>query len=269
MAFTGAAVNQGKPYRPGVKETPFPATPVLLGQKTFKRHNILIGYDPVQEQFASQFFNTSVQLKDSITDEDILGHQDALLYRVEHSWNLEISPQVRNAVGIFSISPMVKGSSGVYAIVKHAAILLGLQKSQTEIAAVADELVKEPIHDVMAAVWHAVWLLTGPAPDPFKPWPEPWASKEWLPVNVDPVYRLNTLYRDCVALVYARGDDEEAAHKFGVRPTKFKVLKDIGRSLDLRRLRASILELNRWRQLKYNPLVCALKITNIWQGAVS
>jgi hypothetical protein len=269
MAFIGVAVNQGKLYRPGVKETPFPATPVLLGQKTFKRHNILIGFDPVQEAFAAQFFGVPVELKDTVTDEDILGHQEPLLFRVEHSWNLEISPQVRSAIGVFSISPLIKGSSGVYAIVKHAATILELKKDQTEIAAIADEVTKEPIYDVMAAVWHAVWLLTGPTPPPYKPWPEPWASRDWLPANVDPRLRLNTLYRDCVALVYARGDDEEAAHKFGVRPTKFKVLKDIGRSLDLNRLRASIVELNRWRTQKYNPLVCALKITNIWQGAVS
>ncbi len=252
-----------------MKATPFPATPVLFGQKTFKTHNILIGYDSVQEQFASQFFGLPVQFKDTVRDEDILGHQEPFLYQVEHSWNLEFSPQVRNTVGLFSVSPLVKGSSGVYAIVRHAAALLDLKKTPVEVTAIADELVKEPILDVTAAVWQAVWLLTGPAPEPYKPWPEPWSSKDWLPVNVDPQYRLNTLHRDCVALVYALDGDEEAAYKFGVRPTKFKVLKDIGRSLNLNCLCDSIVELNKWQTLKYNPLLCALRITNIWHGAVS
>lgn len=252
-----------------MKETPFPATPVLLGQKTFKTHNILIGYDPIQEQFASQFFGIPVQFKETLTDEDILGHQEALLYRVEHPWHVEISPQVRAGCGIFSISPLTKGSSGVYAVVRHACAILNIKKDQAGITAIADELVKEPILDVMAAVWYAVWLLTGPMPDPYKPWPEPWATKDWFAINVDPQFRLNTLYRDCVAIVYARGEDEEAAHKFGIRPTKFKVLKDVGRSLDLGRLRSSIVELSKWRQQKYDPLLCALKITTIWHGAVS
>jgi hypothetical protein len=250
----------------GVKETSYPSTPALLDQKTIKKHNILIGYDPVQEQFAAKFLGLPIQFKDIVRDEDVLGNQESFLYQVEHSWNLEFSPQVRRMIDLFSISPLVKGSSGLYAVVRHAASILGIKKTPTEIAAFADELIKEPILDITAAVWESVWLLTGLTPEPFKPWPEPWSSKDWLPVNVDPQYRLNTLYRDCIALVYAKDEDEEAAHKFGVRPSKFKVLKDISRSLELNRLRASILELNKWRILRYNPLLCTLKITNIWHG---
>lgn len=247
-----------------MKDLAFPSTPVLLDQKTVKKHNILIGYDPSQEAFASQFLGVPLQTQTKVVDLDILGKEEPLLLRVDHSWDIELSPQVRRNVGFFSIAPIVKGSSGAYAIVKHACSLLGLTRTQTEVTVVADELCKETVYDIMAAVWEAAWLLTGNPPEPYKVWPEPWTSPNWLPAHVDPHFRLNTLYRDLVAIVYARGDDEEAAHKFGIRPSRYKVLKEVSRGLDLGLLRQSIVELSKWRQQKYDPLICALKITNVW-----
>lgn len=253
--------------RPGVKET-FPSTPLLFGQKTLKRNNILIGYDPTQERFVERFLGLTSQLKDNIRDEDLLGLSDPVLFRVEHARNLELSPQVRNKTGLYSLEPLTKGSAGVFAIVREAATILGMEYNQELVANVADLLCKEPIYDVPATVWQAVWLLTGPILE-FKRWPEPWATRDWFPTNVDPQFRLNTLYRDLVTIVYARGNDEDSAHKFGVRPSRFKVLKSIGQNLDLNCVDRSIRELSRWRQQKYNPFVCALKITSIWHSTVS
>lgn len=260
-----------KKIRSGVRNSLFPTTPLLLS-KTRKRNNILVGDDPAQERFAEQLLGVQCKFVPTVQDDDLLGQNRPVLLRVEYARSIELSTQVRSQTDIWSLDPIEKGSAGANAIVRHACKLLGIEKPNlTLIQRIADLLCEEPISDIKAAVWHAAWLLTGPMPDEFKPWSQPWNSQNWLPINVDPQYRLNSLYRDFVGVVFARQNppDWNAAQKFFIKPTKFNILKNEASTLDLNKVRASIKELSRWRLQKYNPLICALKITAIWSGTVS
>lgn len=249
--------------RPGVRATTWPTTPLLLGQKTFHPYNILVGDDPCQVRFAEQVLGVPCRFLEVIHDEDILGKEEKLLYRVDSPRGLELSPNTKALAGIWSLDEIESGSAGANAIVRFAASLLDVPADRVLIQRVSDELLKKEIEDVRAAIWDAVWLLTGPRPEEDVRWPNPWEdSKGWIPKGVDPGYRLNSLYRFLVGYVFAKEDDQDAARKFGMSISKFKALQRF--SLDLNKVDQSIRELSRWRTQKYNPLVCALRITTIW-----
>src|SRR5271165_7145706 len=179
-------------FQTGVVGTIFPSTPILFSLKNPKRNNILIGNDEAQKRFSEDFFNLSVTPLPVVKDEDLLGKIDPVLIQVDHPKLVELSTQVLSQTGIFSIIPLEKGSAGLNAIVRHACQLLDIQKpSPILVQRTADLLATEEILDIKATLWKAVYLLTGPAPEEFKLWPEPWTSKDWLPKNVDPQYRLN------------------------------------------------------------------------------
>lgn len=254
--------EQGK-LRPGVRVTVWPTTPLLLSQKTFRRYNILVGDDPAQVRFAEQILGVSCRFVEVLHDEDILGKEEPLLYRVDSPRGMELSPNTKSLAGIWSLDEIEKGSAGANAIVKYAASLLEMPADKTLVQLVADGLLKEKIKDIRVAIWDAVWLLAGPRPAIQERWPDPWAkSTAWLPAGVDPSWRLNSLYRFLGGYVFAKEDDQDAARKFGVSVSKFKALQRL--TLDLNKVDESIKELSRWRTQKYDPLVCALKISYLW-----
>jgi hypothetical protein len=249
--------------RPGVRITTYPTTPLLLAQKTFLRFNVLVGDDPAQVRFAEQILGIPCHHVDQLRDEDILGKEGLLLYRVDAPRNLELSPNTKALVGVWSLEPIEKGSAGAYALVRYAATLLDIPINKVLVQRTADELLTKDVEDVRATIWQAVWLLTGPCPPESSRWPDPWSDpKKWMPVGVDPGYRLNALYRFLVSYVFAVENDQDAARKFGVSVSRFKAMQRI--NLDLNRVDRSIRELSRWRIQKYSPLVCALKVTHIW-----
>lgn len=253
------------PLRPGTRATLYPTTPLLLGQKIYRRHNVLVGDDPAQVRFAEQILEVAAKHTDVLHDEDILGKEQSLLFQVDSPRCLELSPNTKDSIGVWSLEAIEKGSAGANALVRYAATLMDVPADKVLVQRIADKLLEDDnMEDLRAALWYAAWLLTGPRPEEENRWPDPWTdSKGWIPTSVDPGYRLNSLYRFLVGYVFAKEDDQDAARKFGMSIARFKAMQRL--SLDLGKVDRSIRELSRWRILKYNPLVCALKITNIWE----
>jgi hypothetical protein len=251
-------------FRPGIRATVWPTTPLLLLQKTFRRFNILVGDDPAQVRFAEQILGVPCKFVETLHEEDLLGKEEPLLYRVDSARCMELSPNTKALAGIWCLDPIEKGSAGANAIVKYAATILDLAAEAKLVQRVADQLLAREITDVRAAIWDAAYLLTGPLPLENKErWPDPWESPvAWVPAGVDPGLRLNALYRFLVGYVFAKEGDQDAARKFGISVAKFKVMQRI--NLDLNKVYDCVRELSRWRTQKYPPLVCALRITNIW-----
>jgi hypothetical protein len=255
--------EQGK-FRPGVRATVWPTTPSLLLQKTYRRFNILVGDDQAQVRFAEQVLGLPCKFVEILHDEDLLGKEESLLYRVESLRCLELSPNTKALSGIWCLDPIEKGSAGANAIVKYAASLLDVPADTKLVQRVADQLLAKEIGDIRAAIWDAACLLVGPPPLENKErWPDPWEKPiAWMPEGVDPGLRLNTLYRFLVGYTFAKEGDQDAARKFGISVAKFKVMQRI--TLDLNKVYSCVGELSKWRAQKYPPLVCALRVTNIW-----
>lgn len=259
---------QDTKFRPGVRESEFLPVPGILLQKTHKRFNVLVGDDPVQVRFAEFLLNTPAVEQESLKDENFLGQEGNLLYHIRHIRHLDVSDNVKPKIGIWSLNPIVRGSAAASSLVRFAAQLQGGEFSKERLKEVADEITKEESNDLRATLWRAVWLLTDPHPEPFKPWPAPWETTTgWLPKGVDPSYRLHSLYRDIVAYTFTRNPEwEEGVRKAGVNlsPSKLKVVK--GWKLDARKVHDTYYELCRWRCQRYDAYVAALKITNIWSA---
>jgi hypothetical protein len=256
--------------RKGVRASEFAQTPGLLAQKVHKKVNILVGDDPVQVRFVEQTLGISVEKVGRLEDKDVLSVDSSKLFQVISSRHLEFSPNTLAKVGIWSLDPLVNGSDGVTAIVKYAVAIVGLEKpSKEQLTEIARRISSREIEDVRAAVWDAVWHLTGDAPKAWKPWLDPWTDpKGWLPSDLNPEKRLNSLYWDLVLFCFTRRDEEEAlkkaANKSRVRvsPSKYKYFK--GLNLDLNKVYDSFYLLSRWRAERFDAYVCALLMKNIW-----
>jgi hypothetical protein len=260
----------------------YPTTPLLL-ERTPKRHNILIGNDAAQMRFAEQFLTIAHsitlpgvkhELVEVVNDGMLLGQDDPKLYVVERSSLIDISPNVKNKTGIFSLDLIEKGSAGINAIVREGGRLLGLEKLEKAVVdRVGNEVIKDSdpkgkrylIGDIRSAIWQAAWELTGPATK--RPtWSQPWENwMLWLPKGVDPRYRLNTLYWTLVMWTFAQSADER-----GYRKTKgrwdAKQFSKLGLlQLPKDKVYNTLVELSAWKERKYDPYVCALKIAKIWE----
>jgi len=277
--------------RTGIKISGPPSIPLLIEKPTPKLHNILVGDDPAQIRFAEQYLShahfcadgcdeqnhhllkcTEVEL---VEDETVLGKKEPLLLLVDRSRQIELSSKVETTVGIWSLAPISRGSDGANAIIRFAATILELDKPRHDaVKSFADAMVKtmtdlsvrKEVEDVLAALWTAVWLLTGPEPESFKFWPKPWENYlTWFPRGTDPNYRLNALYRELVTYAFAQDGDESAARKIGrFKPKEFNALKSL--KLPKQCVIDSIVELSKWRLHRGDPFVCALKLTKIWES---
>jgi hypothetical protein len=256
----------------GLTDTEYPTTPLLL-ERVPKKHNVLIGNDPMQIRFAEQFLSAhfTVPIKHEavacVNDEHVLGKDEPQLLLVERSSLIDLSPNVKAKTGIWSLDLIKPGSAGVNAIVRSAAELMGMEKpDKATVQRVADEIV-DGLYDIRAGIWDAAWLLSGPLPEKAK-WMRPWENwLLWLPKGVDPRYRLNALYWEMVEWVFAQTGDErgfkkaKGASKFN--PRSFQKLSALQLPKD--KVFNSLLELSAWRERHYDPYVCALKLAKIWQ----
>jgi hypothetical protein len=274
----------------GVRVSGPPSTPLLLEKPTPKLHNVLVGDDPAQIRFAEYYLSHAYFCKDEcdgqnhfklkhtevevVQDDMVLGKDEPALFKVDRVRQIELSEKVKSHVGIWALAPITKGSDGANAIVRFAASLLEMEKPKhatvevfgdAMVKMMADLSIHKEVDDVLAAIWAAVWLLTGPEPEPFKPWPRPWDNYlTWLSRGVDPNYRLNALYRELVVFVFAREGDEAAARKIGkFKPKEFQKLKSL--RLPTVCVIDSIVELSKWRLHKSDPFICALKVAKIWE----
>lgn len=252
-------------FRPGITVSEFPPITILLSRKNHKAFNILVGDDPFQVRFAERVFNLPCLTVETITDPDILTGKPCLL-RVTTGRVVDLSDGVKEKVSIWSIGPMKRGSSGASAIVRYAADLIGKELDRTVIKRIADALTQEGIEDIPIAIWTAVGLLSGPTPGEYVRWLEPWEShRSWLRPEVDPGYRLNTLFRDLSAYAFISAGEEESLKKAGLflSPSKLKYLSNL--KLDLVRVHNTLRELSQWRMKHPDPYPCVLKISAIWQ----
>jgi hypothetical protein len=259
--------------------TEYPTVPLLL-ERAPKKHNILIGNDPAQIRFAEQFLSMhhGVPVRHeqvpAVGDEMLLGKDGTRLYLVDVVQQVDLSPAVKSKTGIWSLDLIEKGSAGINAIIRHAAKLLGIAKPPKDVVAkIGYELVRDSdpfsrrylLTDIRAAVWHAAWLLSGPA-EKRLPWIAPWENwMTWLPRGADPRYRLNTLYRELVMWTFASTGDERGFRKTGGSWDSKRFQKLAALQLPRDKVYDTLALLSAWRAHGYDPYVCAIRISKIWE----
>jgi len=251
----------------------YPTTPLLL-ERVPKKHNILIGNDTMQIRFAEQFLSIAHEHKvehekvESVNDSMVLGHDIPKLYLVDRSSFIDLSPNVKAKVGIWSLDLIEKGSAGLNAIVRFGAKLNGTDKPEKGVVQrVADEMAREGVYDIRAAVWQAAWHLSG-TPVSRPRWLAPWENwMLWMPKgDRDSVrFRLNSLYRELVMWVFAQSGDERGVRKTGGRwdAKQFQKLSQL--QLPRVLVYETLAELSAWRGQGYDPFVCAIRISKIWE----
>jgi hypothetical protein len=267
----------------GTAGTEYPTVPLLL-ERVPKKNNILIGNDSTHIRFAEQFLSMShgVLVKHEeapAVNDDMFYGDSPKLYLVERSSLIDVSPKEKAKIGIFSLDLIERSGAGINAIIRYAAKLLEIEKPAKEVMArVGYELVKESdpsskkylLSDIRAAVWQAVWHLSGTnAPQPR--WIAPWENwMLWLPKGSDRDavrYRLNSLYRELVMWVFAAEGDDKAVRRTGGRwdAKQFQRLSQLRLPKD--RVYATIAELSAWRgHDDHDPFVCAIRISKIWES---
>jgi hypothetical protein len=259
-----------KKFRPGKRVSEFNPVPALLSQKTFKKFNILVGEDAVQQRFAEQVIGVPCKLVETVVDEDLLVDEHPKLFRVMSSKVVTLSPQVRDSTAFWSLDPIEKGSAGANAIVRYAATLLDIEKPDKDLVERhADTLAASgTIVDLRVALWSAVWLLTGPTPQESKRWPQPWENSQlWFSVpGVSPEFRLNSLYNDLTAYTLLQNDEDIVLKKAGLRvsPSKAKFFKKL--KLSYTKVHDTIELLDLWRTKQTDAYICAFRISNIWKN---
>lgn len=261
--------------------TEYPTVPLLL-ERSPKKNNVLIGNDPTQIRFAEQYLSMihGVSIKHeavpTVGDGVLLGQDEPKLYLVDVSSQIDISPSVKAKTGIFSLDLIERGGAGINAIIRHAAKLLDMEKpDKTVMARVGYELVKESdpsskkylLTDIRAAVWQAAWYLSGPITGQSR-WLAPWENwMLWMPKgDRDSVrYRLNSLYRELVMWVFASTGDERGVRKTGGRwdAKQFQKLSQL--PLPKEKVYTTLAALSTWRAHEYDPFVCAIRISKIWE----
>lgn len=252
--------------RAGVRVSEFPPAPSLLEKKP-KRYTVLVGDDPAQVRFVEQLLDTRCQSVASLTDSELLAENSTHLFQIASSRMLDVSPNLRTNVGLWSLDPIEKGSSGANAIVRYSATLLKLDKpDKVLIQRTADILASEEVLDLRVAVWTAVGLLCGDAPEEFKRWPEPWEDPiGWMKRGVEPAYRLHCLYKDLRGYTFIKGtQDKDTLRKADVffSPSKIKVFTRL--TLDVTKVHDTLYTLSQWRNLQYDPYLCAFRVSKIW-----
>lgn len=256
-------------FRPGRRVSEFNPVPVMLASKVYKRFNILVGEDLVQQRFAEQILGIPCVFSEAVTDADVLVDETPKLFRVLSSKYITLSPQVRDNTAIWSLDLIEKGSAGVNAIVRYAVTLLDMDKANKDLVErLADTLAASgTIEDIRVALWTAVWLLTGQMPPESKRWPQPWENKLWFSVpGITPEHRLRTLYRDLSAYTLVQVDEDSTIKKAGFNPSPSKVKFFKKLKLDYSKIHDTIKLLDLWRNKHTDPYICAFCISNIWKS---
>ena len=269
----------GEETKSGTAGTEYPTVPLLL-ERIPKKNNILIGNDPAQLRFAEQYLSMhhGVPIKHEevthVGDEMLLGTHEPKLYVVDVPNQIDISPKERTKTGIYSLDLIERGSAGMNAIIRYAAKLLNLPKPDKEtMRRLGYQLIKDSdpssrkylLTDIRAAVWYAVWLLKGPvegAPRWISPW-ENWMT--WMPRGGDPYFRLNSLYRELVMWVFAVSGDDHGFRKTGGSWDAKKWEKLTQLQLPKDKVYATLAELSAWRTQGYDPFVCVIRVSKIWE----
>ena|SRR5271157_477303 len=245
-------------------------TPILL-ERASKKHNILIGDDPMQVRWAEQFLSMAHDTKvrhevvPTVTD-DMVHSEEPKLYVVERSSFIDLAQAVKARTGIWSTDLIDGKSAGMNAIIREGARMVGIEKPDKEqVARIAKEM--DEVLDIRAAIWNAAWLWSGPIPEKRGGWFQPWENwMTWMPKGEDPRKRLHSLYWDLVRWVFASAGDER-----GYRKTKGRWDEKRWKKLSLLQLPkdkvySTLVELSIWRAQDYDPYIAILRIAKIWES---
>lgn len=209
-----------------------------------------------------------------VRDEMLLGKDEPTLYLVDVAQQVDLSPAVKAKTGVWSLDLIEKGSAGINAIIRQAVKLLGITKPPKEVVTkVGNELVRDSdpfgkrylMTDIRAAVWYACWLLLGPA-EVRHSWIAPWENWQmWMPKGGNAPYRLNSLYWELVRWTFAQTGDERGYRKTGGSwdPKRFQKLSMLQLSKD--KVYETLAVLSAWRARGYDPYVCVIRISKIWE----
>jgi hypothetical protein len=243
----------------------YPPTTLAFSRKTLPKNNILIGDDPAQLRFMEQQLNKEITYVDEVTDEMLLGYEGLLVW-VSAEHHIDISPDVKRHTGIWDAGPILKGSAGAHAIVRHAALILKITEklSRETMDFVATEITKHGLEDVRGALWLAVWALTGDTtPEPT--WLEPWQDPiRWLSPGTDPAHRLMSLYRTLVGWGFLVTGEPRGLKQLRITPAHQAYLQTL--KLDRDRVYESIKVISIWKIQRFDPHICTLRIASIWCG---
>jgi hypothetical protein len=246
-----------------LKAVTYPQVPFLL-LKTPPLHNILVGEDPSQVKFAERILKLPCVKKDKLSDSDFLGVIEPQLFQLETTNQLELSEDILQKVGIWSLAPLTPGSSGVNTLVKLGAELVGVKLERGNAQAYSNSLfIDDNIDFLPTAILEAAFQVQSPL-TPTKYWDEPWTHPfSWLPPDPTKLpFRLHSLYRKLVAYVFVKHRDKNALKKFGINEKRSQKLSDL--SLDLDKVSLTLEELSIWRNQRYDPFICSIKISKIW-----
>jgi hypothetical protein len=260
-----------QPRSEGVNVTSdLPPTLHILLKKTLPKNNVVVGDDRAQVRFLEQRLShlggktIEVTKVDRVTDDMLAGYEDKL-YQVSMKHKADLSPELRGRTGIWAADPIVKGSAAINTLVKFAATRIpGREKTLKReiIDRVGDEICKKPVQDVRAAIWKAVWMLSGDL-EPNDKWLDPWEHPtNWLTNEMNVGKRLNSLYKKLVRYSIVTLYGEEAASKEGIRPSQQQYFKGI--HLDPTKAHDTIVLLSRYREGRISEWICAFQIAVIW-----
>jgi hypothetical protein len=256
------------PFRPGISSSEYPPITQLLLRKSPKPFNILIGEDIHQIRFAEKTLGLKHHIVEKVTDADLLTGEPCLLC-ITTSRVVDISESVRDKTSFWSIGPIRKGSAAASAIVKHAATALGGKMPDKDaLQRIADTLASEGVGDIHIAIWKAVWLLLGPPLEEPKRWVDPWENYTgWLRPDIDPMYRLNSLFKDLSAYTFIMSGEVESLKKAGLSmsPSKVKYLSSL--KLHVNKVYETLRELSSWRMKNGDPYLSAMRIAGTWSGS--
>ena len=255
----------------------YPAVPLILDRKVIHAVNTIIGGGV---SFHASFLQEMLGGPDVEVEElskfgDIeameriaLGHP--VIVVVPNVAALSLADNTKRLIGIWSSEPIRKRTAAIRALSRRAMLMLGiLEINEAQLDLIGDQVITQLGEEAppQAMLWAATWMLTDPNEIVLseKLWKHPWDSTwGWAPPGVSIITRLNTLYRDLGAWVFARDDNKKGAEMMGCGPSKFQYLKDV--RMDPVKVDKALVALSTWNIRKDSGYSTALKIGAIFEG---
>lgn len=226
-----------------------PLTSALGGK--LPKYTILVGSDKGQVRLAQRLTGAEPHFSSKVEDGDFLG-KESFLCVVDSSFDVHVSSDV--AAGVFSIAPLVPGSSGLKYLVRYAAKLVKVKPTEDLISEV-EESIASLSTDASALMVYAMQACLSPSS--LEKTKDPWESPEWARCkNID--NRLAILYKDLNDIVKIHSEI-----KTDLQPSEIKKFERLNLPLD--KVFKSLITLSKWRIKNLTPYSVSLCIQNIWR----
>ena len=253
-----------------------PAIPLVLERKKLTSINIVVGggLSPqvcfLQDVLGGEavYIEEIAKVGDTEILERLVVPRPQILV-VPNQAAVVLADDTLHKISIWSTGPIRKRTAALRAITRKAMTILGITElPEDRLDLIGDLVITQCGEEAppQAMLWEAIWALTDPAPagpgEKFwkHPWEDPW---KWMPPRVALPYRLNALYRDLGAWVFARDDNKKGAEMMGCSPSKFMYLKDI--RIDTSKVDQALVALSAWRARPDNGYSTALQIGAIFE----